>query len=86
MDIRPILYLSMLSDYVRTCVFIWWCHKLNISDDEEEEEAKDFKGAVVKFHKLFKLPQEEKLVNCKSTNNQIHHHLGNFLSHNNLTD
>ena len=36
------------------------------SDEEDEEEAKDFKGAVIKFHKLFKLPQEEKLVNCES--------------------
>lgn len=34
--------------------------------EEEEEEAKNFKGAVIKFHKLFKLPPEEKLVNCKS--------------------
>ena len=26
---------------------------------------KNFKGAVIKFHKLFNLPPEEKLVNCK---------------------
>jgi len=36
--------------------------------DEEEEEAKRFKGAIAKFHKLFNLPPEEKLVNCKSNN------------------
>lgn len=35
-------------------------------EEEEEEEAKNFKGAIVKFHRLFNLPPEEKLVNCKS--------------------
>ena len=33
-------------------------------EEEEEDDAKDFKGAVDKFHRLFKLPREEKLVNC----------------------
>ncbi|KAF6041304.1 TBC1D8 [Bugula neritina] len=35
-------------------------------NDEEEEEAKRFKGAIAKFHKLFNLPPEEKLVNYYS--------------------
>ncbi len=36
---------------------------------EEELESKKFKEAVRKFHKIFKLNESEKLVNCKTAKN-----------------
>ncbi|XP_067937968.1 TBC1 domain family member 9-like [Watersipora subatra] len=56
-----------VTDYVKCKIESLRAESIHADDVEvDEEETKNFKGAVAKFHRLFKLPLEEKLVNYYS--------------------